>query len=156
MCARPPWPYIRISCRRFGSRGEGIVADRSDDWYAQAERDLESARWQLEGEFHEWACFACQQAAEKALKGVYQKMGGEAWGHSVRDLLRGLADRVSVDDDLMDCGRRLDRHYVPARYPNGWESGSPMEYHTEEDARDAVRCAERILRFCHGLLAGAG
>lgn len=26
------------------------MADRSDDWYAQAERDLESARWQLEGE----------------------------------------------------------------------------------------------------------
>jgi len=45
---------------------ETPVPDRSRDWFAQAERDLEHARSaQREGR-HEWACFAAHQAAEKA------------------------------------------------------------------------------------------
>lgn len=132
------------------------MPERSADWFAQAERDLESARRQLEGGFHEWACFASQQAAEKAIKGVYQKLGGDAWGHSVVQLLQGLADRVRVDEALSDCATTLDRHYVPPRYPNSWAQGSPSEYYRREDAEHAIRCAEEILRFCHGILAGSG
>src|SRR5438046_485942 len=46
----------------------GGIADRSGDWMAQAEQDLGLARTAAREAFHEWACFAAQQAAEKALK----------------------------------------------------------------------------------------
>ncbi len=120
----------------------------------QAGRDLESARLLLEGGFWEWACFASHQAAEKAIKAVYQRMGGEAWGHGLVDLLRGLRDRVSVPGDVVGCAGFLDRYYVAARYPNAWPQGSPGSHHTREEAERAVRCAETVLRFCHRLLAG--
>lgn len=129
------------------------MPERSADWLAQAKRDLEQARWSLEGGFHEWACFVCQQAAEKAVKAVYQRLGAESWGHSVVSLLEGLEEQVDVPNEVDDCGRRLDRYYVPARYPNGWESGAPKDYYREDDAEQAVGCAERVLRFCDGLLA---
>ena len=53
-------------------------------------RVCEHARQDVSGGFHEWACFSAQQSAEKAVKAVFQKAGGDAWGHSVADLLRLL------------------------------------------------------------------
>jgi len=47
------------------------MPSRAADWYQQAQRDLEqAASSQREGR-HEWACFAAQQAAEKAVKAVH-------------------------------------------------------------------------------------
>ncbi len=128
------------------------MVERSDDWMRQARRDLESARHQADGGFH-GACFAAQQAAEKAVKAAYASLGAEAWGHAVANLLTGLREEVDVPDDLVDHGRRLDRYYVPARYPNGWNDGSPGDYYDKEDSKDALSSAEEVLRFCDGLLA---
>src|SRR5436305_3536911 len=57
--------------RRSSASTEGSLcnnrdmADRSGDWMAQAERDLDFARTAARDGFHEWACFVAQQAAEK-------------------------------------------------------------------------------------------
>ena len=56
------------------------MANRSRDWFAQAERDLEQARSSRREERHEWACFAAQQAAEKAVKALHLALGQEAEG----------------------------------------------------------------------------
>ena len=130
------------------------MPERAHDWLIQARRDLENARHSRNGGFFEWAAFAAQQAAEKALKGVYQHLGGEAWGHSVLRLLEGLAERTPVPTGLLQLGRDLDRHYIPARYPNGWSDGAPKDMYTSEDADRAIAAAETILRLCDGLLAG--
>jgi len=132
------------------------MAERSADWMAQARRDLDSARWLMEGRFYEWSCFAAQQSAEKALKAVYQYFMGTAWGYSVLNLLEGLREKVTVPEEVLRCGRLLDRFYIPTRYPNSWESGIPQEYYGEEDARQALDCAEKVLRFGERLLAGPG
>jgi HEPN domain-containing protein len=52
--------------------------DRSADWLAQAERDLAQARESQGSGRHEWACFAAQQAAEKAVKALHLSLGQEA------------------------------------------------------------------------------
>ncbi|MCL6557381.1 MAG: HEPN domain-containing protein [Firmicutes bacterium] len=129
------------------------MPERSKDWLNQAQRDLDSAAVMMQNGIFEWTCFVSQQAAEKAVKAVLQKMNAAAWGHSVFDLLRILAKRVSVSDELLDCARALDKYYIPTRYPNGFESGSPYEYFTRRDAEDAVFCGRRIFEFCEGLLA---
>ncbi|NOX54145.1 MAG: HEPN domain-containing protein [Planctomycetes bacterium] len=129
--------------------------DRSADWMEQAKRDLEVARWQRQGRYYEWAAFAAQQAAEKAIKAACQHHGGDAWGHSCRELLQALLDDLGRDEPgLLDAARLLDRFYIPARYPNGWSAGTPKDYFSEGDADDAIRAAEEILRFCDDLLAG--
>ena len=96
------------------------MPERGRDWLDQTERDLEHARLSADADPHEWACFAAQQAAQKAVKAVYQRLGAETRGHSGAALLRGLRERLEIGDQLRDCGRDLDRFYVPARYPNGW------------------------------------
>ena len=53
------------------------MPNRALDWLRQADRDFEQAM----DSRHEWACFAAQQAAEKAIKALHLHTGQEAWGH---------------------------------------------------------------------------
>ncbi len=86
--------------------------ERSADWMDQAKGDLEHAESDVERGFYDWACFSAQQAAEKAVKAVFQKMGAEAWGHSVADLLDELAKHHPVSEDLRDKALELDKVYI--------------------------------------------
>ncbi len=128
--------------------------ERSLDWIRQAERDLETGRWLIKGGFSEWACFLFQQAAEKAVRAVYKRLGDEAWGHSVLNLLQGLREKVDVQEEVVEAGRILDRFYIPSRYPNGWHQGIPADYITREEAENALACAQKVIRFCKSILAG--
>lgn len=130
------------------------MSDRSRDWIEQAHRDMDAATATVQGGYFEWACFISQQAAEKAVKAVLQRMGAEAWGHSVTQLLRAVAEQTDVPRDVSAAAAVLDRFYVPARYPNGYAAGKPGDYITQDDANDATSSAEAIIRFCDGLLAG--
>ena len=136
-----------MRCSRLAREAGGgvAVAKRFGDWLRQAEQDLRHAHHSLEAGDHEWACFACQQAAEKALKGLYDFLGGEGWGHSVLKLLKELPRKVAKP--LLEKGAYLDKLYIPARYPNGFASGAPMDYFHQTDAEEAIRHAEAILSF---------
>ncbi len=78
-----------------------ILVDRSRDWIRQAERDLENAKYEFKGGYFEWACFLAQQASEKAVKAVFNRLGLEAFGHSVAGLLSKLPDEHRPGEDLI-------------------------------------------------------
>jgi HEPN domain-containing protein len=124
------------------------MGNRYLDWFRQAEADLRHAGNALEAGDFEWSCFAAQQAAEKALKAVFQKLGLEAWGHTLTALIGNLPSSVQLSPELVDYCKMLDKHYIPTRYPNGFESGAPTDFYTEAEAQQAIRQAEEILDFC--------
>src|SRR5438067_2330863 len=94
------------SRRQIGPAAGG----RAADWFRQAEADLAHARRALADGDHEWACFAAQQAAEKAAKAAHAAAGQEAWGHVVTELLDALrAQSSAIDDALLDRARALDK-----------------------------------------------
>lgn len=119
----------------------------------QAEGDLEHAQSDIERGFYNWSCFSSQQAAEKAVKAVFQKMGAEAWGHSVTDLFQELSKNYDVPKELIDAALELDKAYIPTRYPNAHPSGSPRSRYIEEEARRLFKHADKIIQFCAGLLS---
>ena len=127
--------------------------ERSADWMDQAQGDLEHARSDLERAFYDWACFSAQQAAEKAVKAVFQRLGGEAWGHSVADLLMELPASHAASEALVDAALELDKTYILARYPNAHPAGSPRRRYTRSEAERMVENADRIIKFCEGLLS---
>jgi HEPN domain-containing protein len=127
--------------------------ERSKDWLDEAKGDLEHARNDVRGGFYNWACFSAQQAAEKAIKAVFQRMGAEAWGHSVVDLLMELSKKHDVPEKLSDEALELDKAYIPTRYPNAHPSGSPRSRYTKEEARRLIGYGERIVKFCSDLLS---
>ena len=129
---------------------------RVKDWFRQAEADLEHAHLAIGGAAYEWACFAAQQAAEKAAKAAHAALGQEAWGHVVTELLDALRSRSpGIDEALLDRARALDKLYIPTRYPNGLASGAPADFYTRAEAERAIADAEAILAICRTMLPGA-
>ena len=126
------------------------MGNRARDWFRQAEADLRHARNALDDGDYEWSCFAAHQAAEKAVKAVFLTRGLDAWGHTVTALLGRLPLEKGVSEDLVECAKLLDKHYIPTRYPNGFDSGAPTDFYTRSEAEQAISCAEKILALCGG------
>jgi len=126
---------------------------RAEDWLKQAKNNLEHAILSHNAGHYEWACFAAQQAAEMAVKALFRTMGADAWGHSVARLLRDLPDSIAIDEQILASARVLDRHYVPARYPNALPAGTPREAFDGNDAEEAIRAARSIVEFCESEMA---
>ncbi len=126
------------------------MPNRWRDWLAQAKRDLNHAVHACEDEDFEWSCFSAQQGAEKAVQAVFLYLHGESWGHSVFALLKALGEKIEVSERLIEAAKNLDKHYIPTRYPNGFDSGMPGEYYTQKDAQEAIENAREIIEFCEG------
>jgi len=122
--------------------------NRWRDWWDQAQRDLRHATIALGAADHDWAAFAAQQAAEKALKALILARGGEPWGHLVTALLEALPENVPHTTVELESANRLDKHYIPARYPNGFASGYPAKLYTRGEAEGAIADATRLTEFC--------
>ena len=128
------------------------MVERSKDWIAQSERDLEQAKWSAKGGFYEWACFIAQQAAEKAVKAVYQALHGTCRGHSVSALLRSLPEGYRPEAPVVEAAMRLGRFYIQTRSPNGFDIGNPKDYYTETDSEAALEDARTVIAFCNNKL----
>ncbi len=125
------------------------MANRYLDWLRQADADLVHATHSLESGDFDWSCFSAQQAAEKAVKALFLRLGTDAWGHTVSALVGNLPAARAAGEGLMDCAKMLDKHYIPTRYPNGFDSGAPTDLYTRKEAQDAIACAKRLIDFCH-------
>jgi HEPN domain-containing protein len=129
------------------------MPNRARDWLNQATRDLEQAEDSRRAARHEWACFAAQQAAEKAVKALHLHLGQEAWGHVVARLLQELPDTIRVPGELVEKGRVLDSFYIPPRYPNSHPEGAPFEHYGPLQSEEAIRYAHEILELSRSQMA---
>ncbi len=115
-------------------------------WLAAAREELAWTRHAAAGGFHAPACFHAQQGAEKAVKAVHFLRGARVViGHNVRALIESLEPRVSALDALADAGRELDLLYIPTRYPNGLDSGTPGEAFSASQSRRAIEHTTAII-----------
>jgi len=117
-------------------------------WLQQALYDLKAARWNIQGGFHDTACFLAQQAGEKALKSLLYYVGSKRSAlltHSLIEMIEAAKKQVNALAELLDEARQLDLHYIPSRYPNGLPSGCPHRFYGKPMAEQAVAAAERIL-----------
>ncbi|MDI6816953.1 MAG: HEPN domain-containing protein [Actinomycetota bacterium] len=129
------------------------MPNRANDWFNQAIRDLEQAQDSRTAGRHEWACFAAQQAAEKAVKALHLHLGQEAWGHVVATLIKELPDAVRVPVELVEKGRVLDNFYIPSRYPDSHPEGAPFEHYGPLQSEEALRYAGEIITFVRTQMA---
>ena len=115
-------------------------------WLDSASNDLDSADWDLQGRFYNYACFKSQQSAEKALKAfLYFRGLRRLLGHSTRDLLQECIRLDPSFEILRDDCTELDLHYLPSRYPNSLPGGVPHLFYTKRRAEDVIACARRVM-----------
>jgi len=112
---------------------------------------LEQAKSSRKEDRHEWACFAAQQSAEKAVKALHLFLKQETWGHVVARLLSELP--ITVFEDLPDKAKVLDGLYIPTRYANGHPEGAPFEHYGKIQSEDAIKYAGEIIKFVRSEMA---
>jgi len=130
------------------------MTNRAKDWLAQGERDLMQARDSRAAERHEWACFAAQQAAERAVKALHLALAQDAWGHVVARLLAELP--IAAGADLIEEAKVLDNFYVATRHANGHPEGAPFEHYGKLQSDQAIQYAGEIIEFARAQMAAAG
>lgn len=122
--------------------------NRSRDWLDQAELDLTHSINSVKLQDYNWACFSAQQASEKAIKALYLHLHMEGWGHVIYKLLEALEEEIGIPKEIINAGKKLDQYYIPTRYPNGFDYGKPADFYTQDDAREAIAYAKKIIEFC--------
>jgi HEPN domain-containing protein len=92
--------------------------------------------------------FMAQQAGEKALKACLFAQGERrVIGHSLFELAGRLCQVDSSFQAINDEVKRLDRFYIPTRYPNGLPGGSPFQVYTEKDLLEAYDDLKKIVEI---------
>lgn len=125
-----------------------LYKDESIRWLTQAKDEFEDAEeLRKRGRFY-LALFHFQQATEKALKAyLYLKVKSvEVFHtHSVDELSKMT---VEIDSDFKRVApaKKLDRYYIPTRYPNGLPGGVPSRYFDDpEEAEEAMQLAKNVI-----------
>jgi HEPN domain-containing protein len=119
-------------------------------WLTQAKDEFQDADdLRKRGRFY-LALFHFQQAAEKALKAyLYLKVKSIEvfYTHSIDDLLEMTVD---IDSDFKEVAqaKKLDKYYIPTRYPNGLPGGVPSRYFDDpKEAKEAMELAKRVIEL---------
>lgn len=100
------------------------------------------------------AAFHCQQAAEKALKALLVLHHVEAREHSLVELFDYVQTQslIQPPPPVLTAARRLDPHYIQARYP-GPRGPAPEDLYDGVITKELIECAGEILSWVEPLLA---
>jgi HEPN domain-containing protein len=110
-----------------------------------------------EGVFFDKGCFISQQSGEKALKAcLYARGERRVLGHSLFELLQDLKRSDICFEAIVDAAKRLDRFYIPTRYPNGLPGGTPFQVFDASDLSEAVEDLTKVIRIASDFLQKQG
>lgn len=126
-------------------------------WLTQAKDEFQDADDLRKRNRFYLALFHFQQAAEKALKAyLYLKVKSIEvfYTHSIDDLLEMTMD---IDPDFKEVAqaKKLDKYYVPTRYPNGLPGGVPSRYFDDpKEAEEAMELAKKMIELVEKKVMG--
>lgn len=114
------------------------------EWIDRAFSDLKYAyAGEKETGQHHVTCYLCHQAVEKNLKGLIVLEGGTPKKtHHLGLLVSEVAKHYPAFLDLRQNIRKLDKFYIPARYPDDMT----MEF-TGDDAKNALETASKVIEL---------
>lgn len=119
-------------------------------WFTQAKDEFEDADDLRKRKRFYIALFHFQQAAEKSLKAyLYMKVKSIEvfYTHSIDELLKMV---LEIDDNFKDVvpAKKLDRYYIPTRYPNALPGGVPSRYFDDpEEAEESMHLAKKVIEL---------
>lgn len=114
------------------------------NWWQQAEKDLEKAQWLCTGKHFDGTALYCQQAIEKTLKALILLSTREKRieGHS----LVYLGKAAKVPARFVPGLKKLSPQYFISRYPDMTEE-APYELYDEALAKDYLSFANEVLKW---------
>lgn len=121
---------------------------KDNNWFEFAKQDLKMAEIGLNEKFYNQACFHCQQAVEKFLKGYLITKNKEVPKTHFLDELLNLTIQIDKNfENLRDYCSKLDDYYIPTRYPDALPGTLPEGLPDEKDALEAIVFTKEIMQF---------
>lgn len=119
-------------------------------WFTQAKDEFQDAEeLRKRGRFY-LALFHSQQAAEKALKAyLYLKVKSIEvfYTHSIDELMKMVLE-IDPDFKEVSAAKKLDRYYIPTRYPSGLPGGVPSRYFDDPvEAENAAQITKNVIEL---------
>jgi HEPN domain-containing protein len=105
-------------------------------WIEQADEELDTAKIDYQAGKYFAAAFWCQQAAEKAFKGLLIEENNTF--PRIHDLVR-LARLVKAPTKLVKAAAELNPAYTAARYPD-----TPRQFTKKETEKGIKNCREVV------------
>jgi HEPN domain-containing protein len=116
-----------------------MIKKEYQEWLEFAKKDLESAKYNIDGDYLEVGSFLLQQSAEKALKAVLIKE--QKILIKIHDLLN-LAKLVKAPEEIKNFCNELNPAYMFSRYP---DIGEKLDL--KNNINNLIKCAEKILAW---------
>ena len=114
----------------------------ANEWFDRASSDLQYAKaGEKETGQHHITCFLCHQSVEKLLKGLIV-LNGESppKTHNLTILFSKPVIFLKILEKLQTDIRKLDKFYIPARYP-----GNDYSEFSEKDAQQALATTRQVM-----------
>jgi HEPN domain-containing protein len=123
-------------------------------WLRQAEYDLGEAEKLFGIQDYAYTCFFAEQSAQKSLKAFLINKGKRFINiHSVGELSKEASIINNLFSPLIDLGKKLDRHYLSARYPDALPPPAiPSESYVKDEAEEAIAIARKIFETAKSLI----
>lgn len=127
------------------------LKNQAKRWLITAIDDFETAVILKDNKKYAQSCFYFQQSAEKAIKSLFFLFDYESWGHSIKRLLDELKvinhNLFNKFDKIYNKCIKLDRFYIPTRYPDGLPDITPSEAFDNDDSLFAMEITEKIINI---------
>ena len=121
------------------------MSKKPDEWFRQADYDMETAEFMLSGGRYFYVVFMCHLSIEKALKGLYQKRLEEI-PPKIHNLIyflnkMGLKPEESIGKFVV----KLNEASVVTRYPE--ELGKLQKDFTQPIVQDILSRSKEVLKW---------
>lgn len=81
------------------------------------------------------------------MKAILESLAIPSIGRNLLPLASTVSEKIKVPDSVKSACKRLNRFYIPTRYPNAFPSGAPVHMYDKEDAVQALKDAEEVFNF---------
>ncbi|HEX6972570.1 MAG TPA: HEPN domain-containing protein [Limnochordia bacterium] len=125
------------------------MREEAASWLAQADEDLATADYNLQGGRFYAAVFFAQQAAEKALKGLFIEAMNDL-PPKTHNIVR-LARQLGGTEDVLEAAIELNPEYFTTRYPDA-AVGIPAEMFSQKSAAVHLEAARVIMQWVRSRL----
>jgi len=113
------------------------------NWLEQAESDLKSAEYNLNGKRFDVAAYLSHQSSEKSLKALYIKIHNKLW--KTHDLIK-LAEIVKAPENIIRICNELNPIYAEDRYPD-YSDIIPAKKFEEKEVKDFLNKAKEVVKW---------
>jgi len=121
------------------------VTKKLEEWFRQADYDLDTAEFMFTGGRYFYAIFMCHLSIEKALKGLYVQFREAAAPRSHNLVYLAEKTELQLPEELSDFISLLDGVSVPTRYPDDLQR--LLKDYDKARTREMLKKSREVLRW---------